>query len=127
MNTQQNQHPTNNQSFSTTPMEIGQSSTTHKLITPHVIHHLHIPTGSSDFTTQPMNEPTQPRQKNHNESEQQYHDKDLQDPTKRPGFFVYPEKIINNGVNACQRSILGRIITEKTIHTNSIQNGLESI
>jgi hypothetical protein len=45
----------------------------------------------------------------------------------RPGFFVYPGKLINNGLNACHRSVLGKIITEKTIHVSSIQNDLESI
>jgi hypothetical protein len=50
------------------------------------------------------------------------------DPSqKKHGFFVYPEKIINNGVNACQRSNLGKIITEKPIHISSIQRGLEQI
>jgi hypothetical protein len=127
MNTQQNQLLTNNQNSSTIPMEIGQSSSAQKLITPHVIHHIHIPTDSSGFTTQPMNEHTQSSQKNYNTSAQQEQDQEQQDPRKRPGFFVYPEKVINNGVNACQRSVLGRIITEKTIHTSSIQNGLESI
>jgi hypothetical protein len=48
-------------------------------------------------------------------------------PTRRTGFFVYPEKIINEGLSACQNSILGKIITEKPIHVNSIQNGLDSI
>jgi hypothetical protein len=48
-------------------------------------------------------------------------------PPRKPGFFVYSENIINEGVTACQKSILGKIITEKTIHISSIQNGLEKI
>jgi hypothetical protein len=47
--------------------------------------------------------------------------------TRRTGFLVYPEKVINEGLTACQNSILGKIITEKPIHFNSIQNGIDSI
>jgi hypothetical protein len=46
---------------------------------------------------------------------------------KLPEFFVYPEGIIEEGVTACNRSIIGKIITNKSIHVSSIQNGLESI
>jgi hypothetical protein len=46
---------------------------------------------------------------------------------KPPGFFVYPERIIKEGVSACKKSILGKIITNKPIHISSIQMGLESI
>jgi hypothetical protein len=48
-------------------------------------------------------------------------------PPRRPGFFVYSENIVDEGVSACKKSILGKIITEKTIHISSIQNGLEKI
>ncbi|KAK2414794.1 hypothetical protein QL285_037344 [Trifolium repens] len=52
-------------------------------------------------------------------------------PSDSPGtgtnFFVYPENIIDEGVNACKKSILGKIITVKPIHVSSIQNGLENI
>jgi hypothetical protein len=47
--------------------------------------------------------------------------------SKLPEFFVYPEGIVKEGVEACNRSIIGKIITGKSIHVNSIQNGLESI
>jgi hypothetical protein len=46
---------------------------------------------------------------------------------RKTSFFVYPEKVINEGVSACQNNILGKIITEKPIHVSSIQNGLDSI
>jgi hypothetical protein len=46
---------------------------------------------------------------------------------KLPEFFVYPKGIIEEGVTACARSIIGKIITNKFIHVSSIQNGLESI
>jgi hypothetical protein len=49
-------------------------------------------------------------------------------PTKNvPRSFLYTDTIINEGVNACQRSIIGKFITDKPIHVNSIQSGLENI
>jgi hypothetical protein len=55
-------------------------------------------------------------------------DPDLhQRPRRSPGFFVYPEKVVNEGVAECKRSLLGKIITDKPIHVNSIQMGLENI
>jgi hypothetical protein len=36
-------------------------------------------------------------------------------------------KIINEGVSACKKSLLGKIITSKSIHVSSIQMGLENI
>jgi hypothetical protein len=48
-------------------------------------------------------------------------------PRRSPGFFVYPERIINEGVSACNKSLLGKIITTKPIHVSSIQMGLENI
>ncbi|MCH80141.1 hypothetical protein A2U01_0000903 [Trifolium medium] len=48
-------------------------------------------------------------------------------PQRSPGFFVYPERIVNEGVSACKKSLLGKIITTKTVHVSSIQMGLESI
>jgi hypothetical protein len=44
-----------------------------------------------------------------------------------PSFSYYPEQVVEEGVKACQRSILGKIITEKPIHVSSIQMGLDSI
>jgi hypothetical protein len=61
----------------------------------------------------------------------QHHHHNSNSPSDTPGtgtnFFVYPENIIDEGVNACKKSILGKIITEKPIHVSSIQNGLENI
>jgi hypothetical protein len=42
-------------------------------------------------------------------------------------FSLYLEQIIEEGIKACQGSILGKIITEKLIHVSSIHNGLDSI
>ncbi|KAK2419791.1 hypothetical protein QL285_030612 [Trifolium repens] len=56
------------------------------------------------------------------------HTQSQQQSTRRsPGFFVYPEKIINEGISVCKKSLLGKIITNKPIHINSIQMGLENI
>ncbi|MCI20951.1 DUF4283 domain protein, partial [Trifolium medium] len=44
-----------------------------------------------------------------------------------PRSMLYPESIIDEGVNACNRSIIGKIITDKPIHVSYIQNGLERI
>jgi hypothetical protein len=44
-----------------------------------------------------------------------------------PNFSYYPETIIEDGLKACQISILGKIITDKVIYTSSIQSGLENI
>jgi hypothetical protein len=61
----------------------------------------------------------------------QQHQSQQQDPsttpTRRPGFFVYLEHTVNDGVSACKKSIIGKIITEKPIHVSSIQHGLENI
>jgi hypothetical protein len=48
-------------------------------------------------------------------------------PSPFPRSFLYSETEINDGVQACNHSIIGKIITDKPIHINSIQNGLESI
>jgi hypothetical protein len=44
-----------------------------------------------------------------------------------PRSFLYSESEINEGINACNHSIIGKIITDKPIHVSSIQNGLDSI
>lgn len=48
-------------------------------------------------------------------------------PHPKTGYFVYPENLIQDGVQACARSILGKFITDKPIHINSIQTGLSNI
>lgn len=67
---------------------------------------------------------------------QESHDQDFSTPkssthknTPHPktGFFVYPESLIHEGIQACSRSILGKFITGKPIHINSIQTGLSNI
>jgi hypothetical protein len=63
----------------------------------------------------------------HTHSPQQNKDQQEPSPSRKPSFFVYPEKSIHEGINACQNSILGKIITEKPIHISSIQNGLDNI
>jgi hypothetical protein len=108
-------------------MEVGQSSNATTIRTSHMVQHLYIPTQSECHHHSPRSHGT----KQHNQEpdpKNQQDDPEKQDPSpKRHGFFVYPERIINNGVTACQRSILGKIITEKSIHVSSIQKGLENI
>jgi hypothetical protein len=80
-----------------------------------------------------MNQPHQVPTQNQQQESQQHHGEpskssnNQSQPPNLPEFFMYPENIINEGVNACSRSILGKIITDKSIHISSIQNGLESI
>jgi hypothetical protein len=110
-------------------MEIGQSSHSNTIFVPNMMQNLIIPNTSSANFRKESTEQERTQQENQNESpEKQQNSYDNQQATPtRPGFFVYPETVINNGVNACQRSVLGKIITEKSIHLNSIQKGLESI
>jgi hypothetical protein len=110
-------------------MEIGQSSNSNSTLTHHVMQHLIIPATSSEQYRKTTMEQEQPHQENQNNdpTKQQPNADDQQSTPTRPGFFVYPETVINNGLNACQKSVLGKIITEKSIHINSIQRGLESI
>jgi hypothetical protein len=44
-----------------------------------------------------------------------------------PRSFLYDDSTVNEGVDICQCSIIGKIITDKPIHVKSIQNDLESI
>jgi len=48
-------------------------------------------------------------------------------PHPKTGFFVNHENIIHEGVQACSRSFVGKFITDKPIHINSIQTGLSNI
>jgi hypothetical protein len=48
-------------------------------------------------------------------------------PNPIPRSFLYSDSVVNEGIQACNISILGKIITDKSIHVNSIQNGLENI
>jgi hypothetical protein len=93
----------------------GESSRSNAIATPHEIAAIQIPEGQDGYQNQ--------KQKNNNNQQSET----SPSPTRRTGFFVYPEKIINEGLSACQNSILGKIITEKPIHVSSIQNGLDSI
>ncbi|PNX79396.1 cysteine desulfurase mitochondrial-like [Trifolium pratense] len=47
--------------------------------------------------------------------------------TNIPNFSYYPEQVIEEGLKACNISILGKILTNKPISASSIQNGLENI
>ncbi|WJX61420.1 hypothetical protein P8452_46512 [Trifolium repens] len=102
---------------STLHLNTSQSTSLHPL---EIQHHLiaNTPESSSEIPeTPPSNHQNHSQNRNHS----------TESPRTSPSFFVYPENIVDEGVNACKRSILGKIITEKPIHTSSIQNGLDSI
>lgn len=44
-----------------------------------------------------------------------------------PGFFVYHENIIQEGLQTCKRSILGKIISDKIIPVSALNSGLTNI
>jgi len=50
-----------------------------------------------------------------------------QSPSTMSSFFIYPEKIVQEGVNSCKKSLLGKIISKKYIHVNALKQGLASI
>jgi hypothetical protein len=129
MTTPPHHYGTGNLKTTPIPMEIGQSSYSNTILAPHVMQHLIIPNTPPENHRKVTTEQGKPQQDQQNDSskQQQTSPGNQQASPTRPGFFVYPEKIINNGVHACQRSVLGKIITKKSIHLNSIQNGLESI
>ncbi|KAJ1396138.1 ribonuclease H [Sesbania bispinosa] len=45
-------------------------------------------------------------------------------PEEDTPLIIYDDEDINEAIHACSRSLVGRIITEKPIHTNSLQNAL---
>ncbi|KAJ1382069.1 Zinc knuckle CX2CX4HX4C [Sesbania bispinosa] len=47
--------------------------------------------------------------------------------SQTPPIVVFTEEDISDGVSLCSRSLVGRIITEKPVHVNSLQNALASI
>jgi hypothetical protein len=85
--------------------------------TTHIItHNLH---QNPHTSSQPQNQNQQqetPYYKGESSSSQQ----NEQPPQQLPQFFVYPEEIIKEGVSACSRSVIGKIITDKSIHIRSI-------
>ncbi|KAJ1429806.1 hypothetical protein SESBI_08213 [Sesbania bispinosa] len=44
-----------------------------------------------------------------------------------PAIIIYDDEDVNEGISTCSRSLVGKIITEKPIHTNSLQNALAGI
>ncbi|KAJ1381862.1 Zinc knuckle CX2CX4HX4C [Sesbania bispinosa] len=45
----------------------------------------------------------------------------------QPPLVVFTEEDISDGISLCTRSLIGRIITEKPVHVNSLQNALSGI
>jgi hypothetical protein len=79
----------------------------------------------SQNTNATNNHQTHPRNHDKPESSTSHHHNNHH--THTPQFSYYPEQIIEEGIKACQRSVLGKIVTDKPIHISSIQNGLDSI
>ncbi|KAJ1394342.1 hypothetical protein SESBI_34286 [Sesbania bispinosa] len=49
-------------------------------------------------------------------------------PTEEaPPIIIYEEEDVTEGLSTCLRSLVGRILTEKPIHVNSIQSALAGI
>ncbi|KAJ1431787.1 Zinc knuckle CX2CX4HX4C [Sesbania bispinosa] len=44
-----------------------------------------------------------------------------------PPIILFDDEDIDTGVNSCSRSLVGKIITDKPIHTNSLHNALSGI
>ncbi|KAJ1375649.1 Zinc finger, CCHC-type [Sesbania bispinosa] len=44
-----------------------------------------------------------------------------------PSFIIYDEEDVVEGVELCSKSLIGKIITQKPIHLNSVQSALEGI
>jgi hypothetical protein len=89
--------------------------------------HLTIPTINSYNNTVNHTQNPYQEQSSHNYNEDIPERSNANQQKPFPHFSCYPEKIVEEGVKACQTSILGKIITDKSIHVGSIQNGLESI
>jgi hypothetical protein len=104
----------NNQVATPQPNSLTHGYETNPHITQNNIPHQKQTYKSNQFTNQETNqempESSSNRQNNH-----------------IPNFSYYPETIIEDGLKACQISILGKIITDKVIYTSSIQSGLENI
>ncbi|KAJ1418605.1 DUF4283 domain protein [Sesbania bispinosa] len=41
-----------------------------------------------------------------------------------PNFIIYDDEDVEEGLNFCTKSIIGRILTQKPIHLNSLHNAL---
>ncbi|KAJ1414091.1 hypothetical protein SESBI_19172, partial [Sesbania bispinosa] len=48
-------------------------------------------------------------------------------PTGDPPIIIYDENNVYEGVEACTRSLVGKILTEKPIHMNNLQSALAGI
>jgi hypothetical protein len=121
-----NQNQSSNQSTNSTNLK-----TIHQI--PPLITYYKIPTMSMNYESdsEPRSNTHQPPHRNLNKHPTKNQDipecSTANQEPKIHAFSFYPEQIIEEGVRACQCSILGKIITDKSIHVGSIQNGLDSI
>ncbi|KAJ1406258.1 Zinc knuckle CX2CX4HX4C [Sesbania bispinosa] len=44
-----------------------------------------------------------------------------------PNFIIYDDEDVEEGIDSCSKSLIGRILTQKPIHTNSLQSALAGI
>ncbi|KAJ1382464.1 hypothetical protein SESBI_44241 [Sesbania bispinosa] len=45
----------------------------------------------------------------------------------QPLIILYDEENVSEGIESCTRSLVGKIITQKQIHVNSLHNALSGI
>ncbi|KAJ1394120.1 Zinc finger, CCHC-type [Sesbania bispinosa] len=53
------------------------------------------------------------------------HEKEKKDDP--PGFVIYEDEDVEEGIDSCSKSLIGRILTLKPIHINSLHNALAGI
>ncbi|KAK2374338.1 hypothetical protein QL285_075310 [Trifolium repens] len=83
---------------------------------------------NNHYTQNDIPESSNSRKNTHNNSTEPPQSKSQPTPNPRiPRSFLYSEVDIQDGIQACSQSVIGKIITDKHIHVNSTQNGLESI
>ncbi|KAJ1399328.1 hypothetical protein SESBI_30429 [Sesbania bispinosa] len=51
----------------------------------------------------------------------------MTDNNERIPFILYDEEDVADGIESCSKSLIGRILTQKPIHLNSLQNALMGI
>jgi hypothetical protein len=114
-----NSSPARNQTAIITPQQTPITTTKNPI---------NMPQNQNMFITTPnstINKDFPPHNTHHNDSPESSNARNQ--PPKIPRSFLYSETDIHEGIQACNHSIIGKIITNKPIHINSIQNGLDNI
>ncbi|KAJ1439268.1 hypothetical protein SESBI_02640 [Sesbania bispinosa] len=58
---------------------------------------------------------------------EEHNNRSKESTEKAPKFIIYDDGDVEEGVDLCARSLVGRFLTQKPIHTNSLQNALAGI